>query len=318
MRSWVVLVGIAAMSIMAMSSQAALPADDAARRVGETAGFLDLPTPLRLELLDDSGDPEASDGSDSSGGAYLAQAAARVSAPLHVVGQSLLTLGLQILAALFIGLQASAETAAAAAQVVADSPAESAAIASTTLLLAACFGGLCIGWQRYGSLGAIPLFTRIAKSELLEHRLRNEIFELIKSNPGINVSEISRRLDVAWGTTTHHLQKLRAERYVSIRLVANQKCYFPNGGTYTAQEMDVLSATKHPTARRIAEYVVQSGSCTHGQIVRELGVVPALVSFHVQKLVTAGLVERRRDGRRTIFTRLATDLNPQPRPTAHF
>lgn len=231
-------------------------------------------------------------------------------------GEGILTMGLGLVASIFTVFSTGGDTASAAFDSVMAQPMGSAGIAA--FVVAATAGGLgLLGLiQRYGSLGAVPLFTRIAKSELLDNDVRAEIFELIKQNPGINVSEIARRLDIAWGTATHHLQKLRAERMIAIRRVANQKCYFQNGGSYTPQEMDVMSATKNQTAKRIAELLVKAGPHCHRDIAESLDVSPALVSFHMRKLLDAGVVAKEREGRRTIFSAVVDALTPEPRATA--
>lgn len=231
-------------------------------------------------------------------------------------GQGILTMGLGLVASIFTVFSAGGDTASAAMESVAAQPASSAGIAAFVVAATASGLGLLALVQRYGSLGAVPLFSRIAKSELLDNEVRAEIFELIKQNPGINVSEIARRLDIAWGTATHHLQKLRAERMIAIRRVANQKCYFQNGGSFTPQEMDVMSATKNGTAKRIAELLLKDGPHCHRDIAESLGVSPALVSFHMRKLLDAGVVEKERDGRRTIFSAVVDALSPEPRATA--
>jgi DNA-binding transcriptional ArsR family regulator len=239
--------------------------------------------------------------------------AALISIPTAAVANTLMLLGLQLVGGLFHGFDQGGAMVAQAAKTVVSRPAPSLSIASMGLAIAGLVSGLGYLAQRYGGLGGIPLYTRIAKSQLLENGVRQQIMDLITQNPGINVSEISRRLDIAWGTATHHLQKLRHEKLVNIRVASNQKCFFPNGGTYTPHEMDVMSATKSPTARQIAEFLVKNGPQCHREITEALGLTPALVSFHATKLVQSGVVARHRDGRRTIFTPLEATLDPAPR-----
>lgn len=267
--------------------------------------------------LNDPTEPAGGSRDGASAMAGAPSASTVLGRPIQFLSTGLLALGLQILAGLFAGFEGGVATFATATRVVADNPAQSAGIAAVTIAVLGLLSSLAWAAQRYGSLGAIPLFSRIAKSQLLDHPVRSQIYELIRANPGVNVSEISRLLDLAWGTTTHHLQKLRQDRLVAIRVVSNQKCYFPNAGAFTPHEMDVLSATKNPTARRMAELVVKEGPHTHGEITRALGVSPALVSFYAERLVGAGVLARHRDGRRTIFTALESNLQPQPRPAAH-
>jgi predicted transcriptional regulator len=275
---------------------------------------------LRIQppTLDGSNSDPAADGSSSSDRASSAVAVATiVVAPVETLSRSLVELGLSLLGGFVTGVSSGAATFVHAASVTAATPLESVAIAAATLAVAGLATLLGLAIQRYGGLGAIPLFSRIARDDLFENKIRADIFELIRANPGVNVSEISRRLDVAWGTATHHLQKLRGERMVSVRVVGHQKCYFPNGGTFTPREMDVMGATKNSTAKRIAEFVAQTGPTPHRAVAQALGLSPALVSFHARKLEEAGVVGRRREGRRTVFIPLEANLTPTPRPSVH-
>lgn len=281
--------------------------------VEETLEDLRVKVPVLPGSEEDVPDESAS-GPDTSD---AVKAASIVAAPVDFLSRSLVELGLQLLGGFFTGVSNGAATFAHAAAVTAAAPIESVAIAAAAVALAGLASLVGLAIQRYGSLGAIPLFSRIAKDAIFENKVRSDIFELIGANPGVNVSEISRRLDVAWGTATHHLQKLRNERMVSVRMVGHQKCYFPNGGTYTPREMEVMSATKNTTAKRIAEFIAQSGPTPHRDVAAALQLSPALVSFHARKLEEAGVVGRRRDGRRTVFVPLESNLTPTPRPSIH-
>lgn len=315
MRSWVVFVTMAALTTGLLSAGSAESADDVGPLIDEVSDTVPLPDSLRFSDAQ-AADPAAESSSHASA-ASAGMVGAVLVGPARIVSQSLIDLGLQLLQAMFAGVREGAHAYAGAAEAVLAHPVQAAGIAASTFLLIGLGSALAGGLERYGSLGALPLFSRIAKSDLLANGVRSQIFDLIKANPGINVSEISRSLDIAWGTTTHHLGKLRQDRLVAIRVESNRKCYFPNGGTYTNHEMDLMAATQNATARRIADYLVQWGPRCHKHIVNDLGVSPALVSFHMEKLVRAGVVARQRQGRMTIFTPLAATLDPAPRPASH-
>jgi predicted transcriptional regulator len=308
--TWVLLIAV---STIALSGTAAALPTEVERLLDE----LDVDVDARADLGDEqtaAPQPEFTQPQVSTTNSLLAI----VSVPVEFVGTTLMVLGLNLVLGLFQGMGESSAMVAEAAKAVVAQPAESVVLATLSIAVAGLAGALSYLLRRFGSLGAIPLYTRIAKSELLENGIRQQIMEIIQQNPGINVSEISRRLDIAWGTATHHLQKLRHEKLVNIRIASNQKCYFPNGGTYTPHEMDVMSAIKNPTAKQIAEFLVKNGPKCHGDISEALQLTPALVSFHMQKLVGSGVVARHRQGRNTIFTPLEANLEPSPRAaTAH-
>lgn len=315
MRTTLLLVALAVGMLVAAPTAAA--GSDSIQKVLEELGILPrqpepgptIPSPT-IDPADPVGSLQKSLGLQEIVNAVLV-------APAQLVGTTLSLLSLNLAEGLFGGMSESGHIIAAAINAVATSPAKSVFIATLSLALAGASMGVGHWVQRYGNLGGIPLYTRISKSALLENHVRQQIFDLITHNPGINVSEISRRLDIAWGTATHHLQKLRHEKLVSIRMTSNQKCYFPNGGTYTPREMDVMSAVKHPTAKQIAEFLIRNGPRCHRDISQALGLTPALVSFHTVKLIEHGVLARERQGRNTFFTALEANLDPAPRPVSH-
>lgn len=170
--------------------------------------------------------------------------------------------------------------------------------ASAAGATAAANYGLMEYLRRLGWLGAgVPLFSRIAKDDILDHPLRSEIFEAIKASPGIHISALSRTVDAGWGTTIHHLRKLQEKELVAVRTVNNQKCYFHNGGNITRSAWTQIPELKHDTANKIAQYILSRPLSPVTSVSTDLGLSPSLVSHHVRKLERAGVVEKIRDGR---------------------
>ncbi len=315
MRSSVLVMALAVGMLLAAPSAAASP--DSLQQLLQDLGILP-PEPQQGPQLPPSPiDPADPTASVSKVLGFQEMVHAIIVQPATIVGTALSLIGLNLAAGLFGGMEEGGHIVAAAMNAVATNPGKSVFIATMSIALVGASAAAGHWIQRYGSWGAIPLYTRIAKSALLENNIRQQIFDMISQNPGINVSEMSRRLDIAWGTATHHLQKLRHEKLVSIRMTSNQKCYFPNGGTYTPREMDVMSAVKHPTAKQIAEFLIQNGARCHRDISEALQLTPALVSFHTSKLIHNGVLAREKQGRNTIFTALEATLDPAPRPVSH-
>lgn len=157
-------------------------------------------------------------------------------------------------------------------------------------------------WGWTAGLGGLAGFTRIDDSELLEHPLRSQIFQVIQTNPGIHASGLARQVGAGWGTITHHLEKLEKGHLVAVRKVNNQKCFFENGGKVSRQDMAVMGAVKGDTASDIAGFVTQHPMTSQKQMAEALDLSPALVSFHVKKLVNLGVLDKVRHGKETLLT----------------
>jgi DNA-binding MarR family transcriptional regulator len=160
--------------------------------------------------------------------------------------------------------------------------------------------GLWYAWRRWGALLAsfvMPLFSRIQKDEVLDHEKRAQIFELIKQRPGVHLSEISRSLDLAWGSTLHHLRKLREQRLIQIKKNGHHKCYFLNGSGYTDAQMDAVSLLKNQTLADVAAAIEAHPDSSLKAISQALGISPPLTAHHVKTLEKAGLIRKERAGR---------------------
>jgi X-X-X-Leu-X-X-Gly heptad repeat protein len=183
-------------------------------------------------------------------------------------------------------------------------PAFTAAISAGASAAAVTSGWGLLGLlRRLGWLGAgVAGFSRIEDDELLKHPLRTQIFQVIQGNPGIHASELGRRMGTGWGTIIHHLDKLEKGRIVAVRKVNNQKCYFESGGKVSRQDMAVAGAVRGDSAHKITTFVQSHPMTSQKALSSELGISPALTSFHVKKLVNLGVLDKVRQGKHTLLT----------------
>lgn len=223
-----------------------------------------------------------------------------VSEGAGVVGKAVATafvgIGLMIIGA----LRPVAELLASLRPGAMSVPLYSASVAGGTAAVAAgAQYGSWYGWRKLFPLGLplVPLFSRIEKDELLENDRRARIFELIKANPGIHLSEIARELEYAWGTTLHHLRKLRADRLILFKDIGHHKSFFVNGSGLSEKQMEALSLIKSGTLAQLAEYLEQHPRTTLKELSEALSISPPLAAFHIRKLEKAGLVAKVRDGK---------------------
>lgn len=146
-------------------------------------------------------------------------------------------------------------------------------------------------------LPLVGLFSRIEKDELLVHERRARIFELIKHNPGIHLSGIARDLEYAWGTTLHHLRKLRADRLILFKDIGHHKSFFINGSGLSEKQMEAMSLIKNGTLAKLAHYLEAHPRTSLKEMSEALRISPPLAAFHIRKLEKAGLVQKAREGK---------------------
>ncbi|HUR63535.1 MAG TPA: hypothetical protein VM241_03540 [Candidatus Thermoplasmatota archaeon] len=223
-------------------------------------------------------------------------------AAAQATGAALAWVGGQVaaLVSLYLGLVASLRPRAL------PQPAFAALAGAGAAATAAASGyGLLTLLRRFGWVAGLPGmagFSRIEDDEILKHPLRAQVFQVIQGNPGIHASELGRRMGTGWGTIVHHLDKLEKGRLVAIRKVNNQKCYFEAGGKVSRQDMAVAGAVRGDSANRITSYVASHPMTSQKALAGDLGISPALASFHVKKLVGMGVLDKVRSGKETLLT----------------
>ncbi|HUR60782.1 MAG TPA: hypothetical protein VM286_00240 [Candidatus Thermoplasmatota archaeon] len=248
----------------------------------------------------------------SGTGATLAAAGTGLSVAASALGSAVLAVADATLAAfVFLGAQLAALFSLYAGLVAGlrpkalPEPAFVAIVATGAASTAAVSAwGLAHLVRKFGWIASAGVagFSRIEDDELLKHPMRAQLFQVIQGNPGIHASELGRRMGTGWGTIVHHLDKLEKGRLVAIRKVNNQKCYFEAGGKVSRQDMAVAGAVRGDSANRITSYVASHPMTSQKGLATELGISPALASFHVKKLVGLGVLDKVRSGKETLLT----------------
>jgi len=97
-------------------------------------------------------------------------------------------------------------------------------------------------------LTSILIYTRIKGKKVLGNRIRRNILNYIKKNPGNHYSNVLRQLDVSRGTLTHHLRRLEEEKLIVVREDGKFKYFYPPG-------MKIINFDLTPGERRVYEMI---------------------------------------------------------------
>jgi predicted transcriptional regulator len=137
----------------------------------------------------------------------------------------------------------------------------------------------------------------------LELEARRKIYKLVEKNPGLHFREIQRRLGVAVGSLQYHLGYLEKEHLIKASKHGKFRRYFTTkqrGLGESQQEMNVL---RKESTRKIILFLQQrKRAATNRQIAKAIGLTPSTTSFHLNSLIAAEVIEKRRSGRRSLFS----------------
>ena len=201
------------------------------------------------------------------------------------------------------------------AAVPAAAPAEPAPLASaaavveavqaspTVIVAAAAAGASMLGlygaWRilKWTGLAAfLPLYSHITDDEILDDPNRAGIYRLIQSEPGISTKDIADRLDLAWGTVTHHLGKLEKRRFVVSKKYGKYRRYFANGAG-GSQDKDALAVLRLDRTGDVAALIQKQPGLTQKAVSQVLGVSSSTILWHVKRLEEVKLVRKVREGK---------------------
>lgn len=164
-------------------------------------------------------------------------------------------------------------------------------------VLAALAGLVAIAWYwpllKYGLTAA---YTRLKEPELLDNEVRNGIYGIIKTNPGIAARSIHRESGQSWGTVVYHLRQLERHRLVKSSRVGRFRTYYESNGRYNGLE-EGFAALQNEKTRGVARLIAESPGVTQEQLTRATALPQSTVSYYVRKLKQANLVEERRNGK---------------------
>lgn len=139
-------------------------------------------------------------------------------------------------------------------------------------------------------------FTRIRNSQVLKHPLRARLLELVQEEPGVHLTELTRRLETNKTTALHHVRKLLHAGLLWENRDHGYTCY------YAARSMDynVMAAVpllKSEAARRIVEHIMAHPGANLSQVAEHAGIKVSTANYHLERLKTCGIVEAQRKGR---------------------
>lgn len=134
---------------------------------------------------------------------------------------------------------------------------------------------------------------------VLELETRRRIYAHIVDNPGAYLRELQRALGMPMGALEYHLLQLEKATLITV-LHEENKRFFP--ARMDAVDKRDLSLLRQEALRRVCMLLLELGEASHKEILARTDFAPSTLSFYAAKLVDAGLVEKRKEGRESRYT----------------
>jgi len=174
---------------------------------------------------------------------------------------------------------------------------------------AAFLGGTELGLLLLGPI-FIFLYSRIRQDQILDNYTRGQIHGYIIANPGEHYSSIKSALELNNGTLAYHLQRLESEQVIKSAMDGTHRRYYPASMKVPEPEEGALTEVQKLIVAKVTE--------TPGISQRDIGSLmklsPATVNYHIERLVSKGVIRRERAGMRyRIFANEAVPGKPPAR-----
>ena len=139
------------------------------------------------------------------------------------------------------------------------------------------------------------------REQILELEMRREIYTLVTASPGLHFREIQRRTGSGTGQLEYHLEYLKKAGLVTTEKTGEYLRFYTRADI-PPEEKRVLGLLYQKSARRILLYLLEHESCNHDTLAQAIDISPSTISWHLGKLVSAGIVGKEVDGRRSIYS----------------
>ena len=141
----------------------------------------------------------------------------------------------------------------------------------------------------------------------LQLDVRRKIYDVIEHSPGLHFREIQRRCELAVGSLQYHLDYLQKHHIIRTQTEGKFVRYYSVRGRQVGEghthEMGqkTMAFLRHESTRKIILFLLHQKRANNERIAEEINLSPSTTSWHLDKLVEAGVLTRAREGRKSFF-----------------
>lgn len=149
-----------------------------------------------------------------------------------------------------------------------------------------------------------PLFAGVSYKEnpsFLNQQTRIEIYDFIKSNPGIHFRCICKSLSMPIGVVQYHLSVLSNAGLLLVLRDGRYKRYFESK-KFTRDEMKIISLLRHGTAGKILATLLEEQTMSHNSLASTLKISSQALTWQMNRLKEKGLINFAMEGMKVLYS----------------
>ncbi len=144
--------------------------------------------------------------------------------------------------------------------------------------------------------GLLPGYAKLRKEKLLDHKLRDELVDIIKADPGLSATDIAAKVDAGWSTVVYHLGVIERNGLVSSLIDTRHRRFFPVGDIPHGQR-GRIAVLRNERTRTLLDIIRAKPGQSQASLGKQVGVSRPAVAWHLERLEHEGFITRRRSGR---------------------
>jgi predicted DNA-binding transcriptional regulator len=130
----------------------------------------------------------------------------------------------------------------------------------------------------------------ITKGDILKLDIRRNIYNFVENNPGLNIREISRKLNIPKSTLIYHILYLKKLGIVSEKIKGKSKLIFIST-KIGRKDKEIILLLRQKIPRRIFLYHIFAIAFSQKDICNEFGLSPVITNYHIKKFLRMGIFE---------------------------
>jgi predicted transcriptional regulator len=150
----------------------------------------------------------------------------------------------------------------------------------------------------YGKYAAlkmlIPLYSRVKREDVLNHEVREQVYDYVKEHPGDHFRSILTHLELTNGTLVHHLNTLEKKDFIRSERDGPYKRFYPIGTKISGEVLEI-----NGLQGKILDVAAARPGITQKGLAKKLGASTPTINYHVKALRNSGLLKVKRDGKVT-------------------
>jgi predicted transcriptional regulator len=153
---------------------------------------------------------------------------------------------------------------------------------------------LLLAARKLLGLGALPLLSRIAHSDIYNNDARRTIHELVTGEPGQCLNDLVAHTGYSRNAVSYHLFVLEKEEEVVSVKDGKYRRYFARNGKYVNGAKNVVAALRNETTLKLAQVVLERPGAIQRDLCVELGATPSATCWHAKRLLDLGVIRKER------------------------